>query len=569
MRGERLLPFSRLLDSGRAWLALALIVSVVLFGVYYVTHPYPAYGAGLFLAMADQIQTNGYRLPTMIPHYTRGGVLFAYPPLIFYAIAGLLDIGVDPFVLTRVLPGIVTVLYLIPFYYLTRELLQSERSAGLATVIVAVTPGIVKWHLSAGGIIRAPAYFIMLTGLYVGARLFKTGHRRLLVPSIVLFGMTVLSHPTYATFFGVSYLLLYAAYDQSLPGLITGATTALGGLLLAAPWWAHVISTYGITTLTTAAATHRGLIDGPTAIVTQLTTPLFSGTALTLWWGLILVGVAVSLWQRRFLLPAWFFVAVSVMNEKRFPLVPGVMLAAVTLNSILDAFVMLGDASEKRRWQTIAHGSVRCIVVVVIGVMILTGGVFAAGTLLGNGPSVVSFIDNDDRAAMQWVQSETSTNATFVVLGDAGEWFPYLTNRTSLVGRWGVEWVSAAKYRVQRTMFWELSTCHTAQCLTQTLHRYDVHPEYVYIPTEQYTVLTARQRQPSSMRRSLRTAGTYQMVYKNDGVAIFRVDDTYRSSKWTYRFYRRVVPPHVCEPTSVKRQASTHSERFKTSGRLA
>jgi hypothetical protein len=529
MGGDRYPPLSRLLNSGRAWFTIAIVVGAVLFCVYYITHPYPAYGGGLFLAMAEQIQNNGYRLPITIPHYTRGGVPFAYPPLMFYVVAGLLDIGIDPFVLTRIFPGIVTILYLIPFYYLAQELLP-ERTAGIATVVIAVTPRVLRWHLSAGGIIRAPAYLIMLTGLYVGVRLFKSGDRRWLVSSIVLFGITVLSHPTYATFFGVSYLVLYAAYDRSLLGLIRGAVVAVGGLFLAIPWWAHVISTYGITTLTGAAATHHGLISSPMDIVMELSTVVFSETALSLWWGLLLIGAAVSLWRRRFFLPVWFFVSLMVMNEKRFPLVPGVLLIAVLLSLLLDSLSILEDNADRSWWETIAHGSIGCVVVVIIGFMIITGGISASGTLLGSGSSMVSFVDTDDRTAMQWVQTHTSTSATFVVLGDTGEWFPYLTNRTSLVGRWGVEWVSAVRYRTQLTMFWDVSTCHTAQCLTGRLHQYDVHPDYVYVPTEQYTVLTTTHRQPSSMRQTLTASNTYKLVYENDEVTIFRVVETHRSA---------------------------------------
>lgn len=504
---------------------LALIVSLVLFAVYYLTHPYPAYGSGLFLAMADQIQANGYRLPTTIPNYTQTGVPFAYPPLIFYAIAGLLDLGADPLLLTRILPGVITILYLVPFYALAREILDSERTAGVATVILAVTPTVLWWHLSAGGIIRAPAYLLLLTGLYCGVRLFKTGRQKWLISSAVLFGLTVLSHPTYSTFFGASYLFLYVAYDRSLRGLIKGASVAVSGLLLATPWLLHVHSNYGIETLTGAAATHKGLIHGPMLIISRLIDPLFAGTATSLWYLLILIGVAVSLWRRRFVLPAWFILAMAVMNELRFPFVPGVMLVAVALHSLPHHWLehRISANADKQRWRTIVRGGIKGTIILVIGIMIIAGGAYAAGTLLGSGPSMVSFIDDDDRAAMQWAQTETPSDAEFVVLGDAGEWFPYFTNRTILVGRWGVEWISAAEYQSQLAQLWELSTCHTEQCLTTTLDRHGVQPEYVYIPKGEYTVLTEGVNQPPSMRQTLVDSDKYQMKYENDGVMVFRL----------------------------------------------
>lgn len=554
VQGDRLPPLPRSFDAGRAWLMFALTVSLVVFAVYYLTHPYPAYGAGLFLAMADQIQANGYRFPTTIPHYTHGGVPFAYPPLLFYVIGVLLDIGADPLLLTRILPGVVTILYLVPFYALARELLDSEHTAGLATVIVAVTPTVLWWHLSAGGIIRAPAYLLMLTGLYCGVRLFKTGDRQWFVSSIVLFGLTVLSHPTYTAFFGVSYLFLYASYDRSLLGLSKGATVAVGGLLLATPWWAHVLRNYSLETFTGAAATHKGLVYGPMLIVSRLVDPLFLGTAISLWYFLMLAGIAISLWRRQFILPAWFILGMAVMNELRFPLVPGVMLAAVALSSPLTCYKNIDMNDERLR--TIVRWSARGTVAVVISFMIIAGGAYAAGTMIGGGPTMIAFIDDDDRAAMQWVQTETPSDARFVVLGDAGEWFPYLTDRTMLVGRWGVEWVSASKYRKQLTQFWELSVCHTEQCLTSTLHRHDVHPDYVYVPTDEYSALSAVQHQPPSMRQSLIASEKYKLMHENDGVAVFRVvNDHPKPPKKTNR-----SPTTSTHKTELRTQTRNHPQ---------
>ncbi|MFC6962724.1 hypothetical protein ACFQL7_07540 [Halocatena marina] len=106
MQADRQSSLHPVFNDGRVWLVSAMIVSLIISAVYYITHPYPAYGAGLFLAMADQIQATGYHFPTTIPHYTLGGVPFAYPPLQFFVVAVLLDLGADPLLLTRVLPGV-------------------------------------------------------------------------------------------------------------------------------------------------------------------------------------------------------------------------------------------------------------------------------------------------------------------------------------------------------------------------------------------------------------------------------------------------------------------------------
>lgn len=523
MQADRQSSLHPVFNDGRVWLVSAMIVSLIISAVYYITHPYPAYGAGLFLAMADQIQATGYHFPTTIPHYTLGGVPFAYPPLQFFVVAVLLDLGADPLLLTRVLPGSIIVLYLIPFYALSKEILDSVQVAGLATVILAATPDVLSWHLSAGGIVRAPAYLLLLTGLYSGVRLFKTGQRQWLASSVVLFGLMVLSHPTYTSFFATSYLLLYVAYDRSLWGLVRGASVAAGGFILAAPWWTHVLNNYGMATVTGAAATHEGLINELPLIISRLSGPFHGGNAILVWNFLIFAGIAVSLWRREGVLPAWFALAVLVMNEPRFPLVPGVMLAAVALHSLLTHRLGDGTDADWQKWRSVARWGIRGSVVVVVGFMIFVGGVYASGSLVGGGPSMVSFIDDDDMTTMDWVQNETPPDAKFVVLGDAGEWFPYFTDRTMLVGRWGVEWTTPAEYRAQLTKYWELSTCNTEQCLTETLHRHNVNPEYVYVPTEQYAALGIVQHQPPSMRQSLVDSEKYQLEHESEGAAVFRV----------------------------------------------
>ncbi|MFB9809265.1 hypothetical protein ACFFQF_31120 [Haladaptatus pallidirubidus] len=102
----------------RAWLAMAIGTGLFVHFIYLLTHPYPAYGAGLYLQIAEEISAHGYALPERIPLYTRDGVPFAYPPLMYYVSAVIMDTtGVDPITLSRLLPGFMTVLYLIPFYY--------------------------------------------------------------------------------------------------------------------------------------------------------------------------------------------------------------------------------------------------------------------------------------------------------------------------------------------------------------------------------------------------------------------------------------------------------------------
>ena len=504
------------LTDDRNWLVISLGVAAVVVVSYYRSHPYPAYGAGLYLSIAEEILAHGYRPPTRIPGYTANGVPFAYPPLGFYGVAALLDFGVDPMALTRFLPGVVSAITVIPFYYLAREIVGEAPRAGVATTLFAATPVVLQWHVSAGGIVRAPAFLFTLTGLYCGMRTFRSGRSRWLVAATVLFGLTLLTHPTYTVFFGASYALLYLCYDRSTTGMISGIAVAAGGFLVASPWVAHVVSTHGIEMFAAAAGTHGGVVqtNSPFRLLSKLGRPIAAARTMSVWYLLALLGSGYLVARRRFLLPAWFLLSVVLLHERRFAFVPGTMAIGALLTAPRH-----GATDEGRQYVT--RWASRGATVVVVVLLVTMGGYYAAGTPVQGGTSQPAFVDDDDVAAMEWVDEEVPADAGFVVLGDAAEWFPYLSDRAILVGPWGVEWDSAAAYRHQLGTYRRLSHCHAATCLSNRLRRNEVHPDYVYVPRDTYTVRGKQIRQSSRMRRSLVRAGGYRLVYENRGVMIF------------------------------------------------
>lgn len=99
--------------------------------------------------MAETIREAGYRLPARVPRYTINGLPFAYPPLMFYAVAVIQDMfGVEPLALTRYAPGFITIAYTVPVYFLGREVFRDapdrNRRAGFAALVVAVSPAVFK-----------------------------------------------------------------------------------------------------------------------------------------------------------------------------------------------------------------------------------------------------------------------------------------------------------------------------------------------------------------------------------------------------------------------------------------
>lgn len=516
----------------------ALAASVLVYLAYLTTHPLPAYGAGLYLAMADAVSGEGYRLPSMVSGYTAEGIPFAYPPLAFYAIAVVQDLtGVEGMTLARYLPGLVSTVAVVPTYYLSRAVLDTRRQAAVAAVLASTAPPVLQWHLSAGGIVRAPAYVFLLTGLYAGVRLFRDGDRSWLWPAVALFGLTVLTHPLYASAFAISYLWLYVATNRTWRGLREGATVAVGGILIAAPWLVTVQMRHGLGAVSGAAGTHGGIGGRLVNVLTGqgvssvLFTPLTESATtptgqllLWLWLGVVVAAFVYVLFVRGALLPGWFLVLGVTVWKGRFGFLLGAMVTAFT---VLDGLSVLSDRLERFFPERVTSHSVTVAAAIVLVVAsTAAGGLYAASALETHpgSPSQPQYADEDDVSAMETISQATDADATFVVLGDGAEWFPYLADRTMLTGHWGVEWRGAEDFSSEYVLHRQLSHCQRAECVTELLDENGLDPDYLYVPTGEHTI-NGVVFQPASERVPSFTADpAYDRVYRNDGVVVFEVE---------------------------------------------
>ncbi|WP_435333595.1 ArnT family glycosyltransferase [Haloarchaeobius sp. TZWWS8] len=510
----------------RVWLALPLLAGLFVYASYLVTHPYPAFGAGLYIEIADTISAHGYSLPAMVPGYTEGGVPLAYPPLMFYVTAVVRDLtGVDALLYSRILPGLVVIATLVPYFYVAREFLLTARRAAFATLVVAVAPPVLQWHLSAGGINRAPAFLFVVTGVYAGIRLFKYDDLRWLGPALGLFSLTILTHPLYAVCFGMNYLLLYAFFDRTKLGLLHGAIVAVGGVVVTAPWWLTVASTHGFDVFFGAAGTHSGLGGGTGRLYDEFVQPLTDLDAVTPFFVAAFAGAIYALRERRYFLPVWLVLSAYVLGKTRFQFLAGGMLVALLVFDLAPKLAERLDEQVLPGWRaTLSLVLVSLVALSAVGL----GSAYAAGATDSHhgDPSQPAFVDGHDVQAMDWAAANTEPGANFVVLGDAAEWFPLYTDRTILVGPWGVEWTTPAQYEEQLTRYRSISTCADARCITEYLETGDYHPDYVYVPKGHFTVRGMSYEQSAEMRPSLVQSERYHVVYENEEVIVVSVDES-------------------------------------------
>jgi hypothetical protein len=139
-------------------------------------------------------------------------------------------------------------------------------------------------------------------------------------------------------------------------------------------------------------------------------------------------------------------------------------------------------------------------------------------------------VDGSALEAMEWSRSRTAPGASFVVLGDASEWFPFFAERTLLVSPWGAEWEGSRTYERHLDVYWTVSWCATERCLVAALSRHGVRPDYVYVPTDPYYVQGTPRPGATALAGRLERSDRFVLAFENEGVAVFRTTDRPRSS---------------------------------------
>jgi len=491
-------PLSR---ADARWLGWPLAVGLLVTVLYVVTNDYPAYGAGLYTLTADTVRANGYALPPTVPHYGPEGVPFAYPPLAFYGLAVLRDLGANVFGTARFLPPLVTVAALVPVYLLGRDIVGDRRAGTAAALLVVLNPQAIEWHVSAGGLVRAPAFLFALSAAYAALRTFRDGEREWVPVGLLAVLCVGLTHPTYAIFTVATYLVFWAGYDRSLLGLGRGAVVGVGALVLATPWLLTVIEFHGVGVFSGAAGTHGGLGGGFYRLrqwgPTWAVVPVFAGIGL--------------LATKRRVLGLWTGVVWILFAQPRFAFVVG----SITVVAVVATLVEDG-------YGTRARAAVPRTVVAALLVVSLVGlgglGYEFAGPGDGTTPE---FVDDADVAAMEWAREETDPSATFVVLGDAAEWFPVVADRPILVSPWGAEWRGPDTYGPHLDAFRAASHCDTVRCVEQSMAAVDADPEYVAVPRDGYTVRGNYRWADGELVGSFADSPDYERAFENDGVVVF------------------------------------------------
>ncbi|HKY54019.1 MAG TPA: glycosyltransferase family 39 protein [Anaerolineales bacterium] len=425
--------------------------------------------------MAQQISDANFRLPMESPYYGPGGIPFAYPPFGLYLLAILIKLTGKYFVFLRLLPPLLSLLALIPLFYLTLELSGSSIAAAIAVIIAATSPDLYIAHVWAAGLVRATAFLFALTSLYFFTRQLKSRSRTDIVLTGIFLGLAFMSHLIYGLF-GILWISWWTVFNKQQTVLVRlkdSIISVLIALLTTSIWLVPILLRYGVGILFNVFDSHGGApslsfgqnIQGlPDAFWTNVE-PITSNIWLSIF---VAIGVIVLLLKREYAVILFFLLIIFAFPEgERFIFLLGCIIVGMGLSALIDWASKTPDNRLKP--------AVLAIVLIPI-----------LGILWWNGFKSLSryapLLSNETFDLAEQVQENILRDKTYLALvrQDEAEWLPFLFQREPLVSQWGSEWLGA--YNEQTHLMSRFGGCRLSEdwsCVESVILETGDNPDYV------------------------------------------------------------------------------------------
>lgn len=495
------------------WLTAVLAVQLAICTWYILNHPYPGTLGGLYFEMTHQIQQHGYGYPARIPHYTANGLPMAFPPLGFYILGILNDLtGLPKLTLGKFLPSLWILIGSGVLFVAATEYRGNPVFGALVSVGVFSNKFVLEYLIRVEGITRALGFLFVIAGFFTAIRLYRDTDRRYILPGGILFGLAILSHPAPALIFGLSYVALWIGWDRSLRGLAWGCAVAAIGLLASLPYWGTVLSYHGLTPYFAAFPSGGSLLAIETLKFYIFSLPQQSwvvlGPYILIWAAFAVAGFAYAVATRRIAIVLWFGALLLASPTPPYAYLFVGFFAALFLYDV--AVPLGGSVVEWVEPQQLAVAGT--ILVLVAGA---STGAYAVST-----ESVM--VNNHVIENMEYTQTNTPEDATFVTNFWANDWFPYYADRTQLLSAFGTEWVPGNARSLHEKWVMKLGDCRTASCYDQVLNNAEVQPDYLFI-SNQLCVDVGDCRGYRETIQNLRTSSKYTIVHKTEGTLLIDI----------------------------------------------
>jgi hypothetical protein len=507
-------------------IGILILFAAILFGGIFRLLPswlagFPVNDGGMFYVMMKDLQANHF-IPPLYTSYNQLNIPFAYPPLAFYIGASLNEFFNIPLLaLLQWLPAIIHTACIPALYFLAKEVTGDKFTSSITALVFALIPHLNAWLSVGGGLTRSlGALFLILTILYSHRLLINNNPRD--IGWTVLFGsLTVLSH-TESTMFAIGIpIYIWFTKSRTWKSALQGGLVALGVFLFAGPWYGLVISRHGMETLLSALRT-----GGQTlwAVLRLINIDVMTEEPYLDLLGVFgVLGMAMLISRKRFFIPGMLLVMYLVQPRSAHTVgnIPLAIAAGLFITEmLLPAIQKLDDI----------NGRGVKVFLAVLTPYLLVNSVYQGFLLSQN------HVSKGERTAMQWVRENTPANSQFLVMTSepeamcesTTEWFPALTERTSLTTLQGREWLTDKSFGDFIGRRNNLQGCinENLECLADQASYFGSDFDYVYIsiktPTNNCKSTNLSAKTTNGLAIVMEDSPEYGVAYQTVDAIIFK-----------------------------------------------
>ncbi|NOY98969.1 MAG: hypothetical protein GXP40_07175 [Chloroflexi bacterium] len=457
-------------------LFVSLAVSFPLYFENAFEYSLPMGYAGMFAQMAKQIADLNFRLPLETPFYGPGGIPFAYPPLALYFLAVPIRLTGKYFFFLHWLPPLLSLMALIPLFFLVLELSESSLAAASSVILTATSRELYIAHAWSAGIVRSLAFTLALFSIFFFMRHLRNQSKGDMLLAGIFLGLVTLTHLEYAVF-SVLWLGFWTLFEKQFFYAAKNLFVIFGiGFLIALLWIVPILSRYGMSTLLNALNSHGnarflsafgGVDQFLSFILIKFSVIKFSPLFLFF----LIVGIIALIRRKeRRLIVFYVFLTIILPGEKFSGLV-GAMIVAVGLAFSVE---MLRSRCNLGRNPKLAFVSAALILLPVLGYFWWDG--------FDRIKRLSPKIDSQTLDLASQVQRDLLPEQKYLALlaQDEAEWMPFLFQREPLVAQWGSEWLGT--YDQQTRLMSLFRTCQKQEdwtCVQDVIRETKKSPDYL------------------------------------------------------------------------------------------
>ncbi len=475
---------SRLRTNPHIGIACIMGIAAIIRLIPVLRADFPLNEGGMFYVMAKNISDNHYWLPSFTT-YNGMHIPFAYSPLSFYLTALLHDVFHFTYIdILRFVPLILSLCTIPVVYYLAYELSLSVLFSYIVTLIYVCMPGSFQSFIEGGGITRSPGFLCALLASLYALKAFKsrTLHLSYIGFAIISLSLSVLFHIESVTFAIYTIIALMLIFGRSRKGVGTVLILISGLLVCTSWWWGTVLYYHGVSPFINALHSNpwNAFTLPQLMLLHYVIQPKFD--ILT---GFYLFGLMLYLIKKKWFIPVWMTI-LFIGASRMIPTAVSVPLAFLAAHAITDGVTpLIQSVSKKNEWVYVTYG------VIIISMLI------SLSTIFMHKLSWFDYVSADERTAMAWAKDHTPAESTYVVMTSVPawgwfldhtlEWFPALTERTSISTVQGGEWLVDFKSRLELNR--ALKDCNTksVSCIEDVLSQNQIEFSHIYIAKSMQT----------------------------------------------------------------------------------